>query len=283
MAQRPLQQSPLIYRKGIQMTHRDPQGRRGGYGDDQHHWQDDEQRQGFGAPYGDNPGRSQQQGDAYSGGARNQEARHFGGPAQQSGYGSGPQGRYEGGYGTSSQQQGGPSAWHRGDPEADARYGQQPYRQESGYRGPQMPPYEQPGPQRYQGQGSSGSAGWQGEWQDRESRIPEPQGAGYARHQGYQSGPGGHGSGYDNQFDPDYHQWRTEQLRSLDNDYHSWRQDRYKKFSDEFNSWRNSRQQQTSGGETPSRSGASSVSGSDEASSGSSPAQAPSSQGKASK
>ena len=43
------------------------------------------------------------------------------------------------------------------------------------------------------------------------------------------------------QFDPDYHQWRNEQLRTLDDDYRNWRQDRYKKFSDEFSHWRKNR------------------------------------------
>jgi hypothetical protein len=42
-------------------------------------------------------------------------------------------------------------------------------------------------------------------------------------------------------FDPDYHQWRDEQLRNLDNDYQDWRKERYQKFSDEFATWRNSR------------------------------------------
>lgn len=48
-------------------------------------------------------------------------------------------------------------------------------------------------------------------------------------------------SGWGSHWDPDYHQWREEQMRNLDNDYHTWRQERYKKFSEEFNSWRNSR------------------------------------------
>lgn len=43
------------------------------------------------------------------------------------------------------------------------------------------------------------------------------------------------------QFDPDYHQWRADQLRSLDNDYRQWRDERYKKFSEEFDSWRKNR------------------------------------------
>ncbi|MES2207588.1 MAG: hypothetical protein V4525_12460 [Pseudomonadota bacterium] len=46
-------------------------------------------------------------------------------------------------------------------------------------------------------------------------------------------------------FDPDYHQWREEQVRKLDSDYHSWREERYKKFADEFNEWRETRSKQS--------------------------------------
>ena len=49
------------------------------------------------------------------------------------------------------------------------------------------------------------------------------------------------------QFDPDYSQWRREQMKALDDDYHQWRQDRFKKFSDEFSNWRSSRTQQAGG------------------------------------
>ncbi|MBP7564721.1 MAG: hypothetical protein KA795_01815 [Burkholderiaceae bacterium] len=42
--------------------------------------------------------------------------------------------------------------------------------------------------------------------------------------------------------DPDYHQWREEQIRNLDNDYDTWRQERYSKFSEEFSTWRKNRQ-----------------------------------------
>lgn len=41
--------------------------------------------------------------------------------------------------------------------------------------------------------------------------------------------------------DPDYHQWREEQIRKLDSDYHQWRQERYQKFSEDFNTWRATR------------------------------------------
>ncbi len=74
---------------------------------------------------------------------------------------------------------------------------------------------------------------------------------------GYQSGYGGYGQGYGgrqggdaqqrDQFDPDYSQWRREQMRALDDDYQQWREDRFKKFSDEFSTWRSSRSQQAGG------------------------------------
>ncbi len=43
------------------------------------------------------------------------------------------------------------------------------------------------------------------------------------------------------QFEPDYHQWRNEQLSVLDADYQAWRGERYKKFASEFNQWRSGR------------------------------------------
>ena len=41
--------------------------------------------------------------------------------------------------------------------------------------------------------------------------------------------------------DPDYHQWRNEQIRLLDRDYDDYRQERYQKFIDEFGKWRSER------------------------------------------
>ena len=41
--------------------------------------------------------------------------------------------------------------------------------------------------------------------------------------------------------DPDYHQWRREQLDKLDRDYEEWRQHRYQRFADDFDTWRASR------------------------------------------
>lgn len=47
--------------------------------------------------------------------------------------------------------------------------------------------------------------------------------------------------------DPDYQQWRDEQLRLLDEDYDAWRKERYQKFSEDFSQWRSSRPARASG------------------------------------
>lgn len=47
--------------------------------------------------------------------------------------------------------------------------------------------------------------------------------------------------GQDNQFDPDYHHWRNEQIGKLDEDYKAWQGERRQKFSDEFGKWRSER------------------------------------------
>lgn len=59
------------------------------------------------------------------------------------------------------------------------------------------------------------------------------------------NGPGWGGSGdparTDRHIDPDYHQWRSEQLRQMDAEYDEWRKERYQRFSDDFNGWRGQR------------------------------------------
>jgi hypothetical protein len=45
----------------------------------------------------------------------------------------------------------------------------------------------------------------------------------------------------DREFDPEYLEWREEQLRRFDEDYRNWREERYRKFSEEFDAWRRSR------------------------------------------
>jgi hypothetical protein len=51
----------------------------------------------------------------------------------------------------------------------------------------------------------------------------------------------GDASGHQTYHDPDYLQWRREQMRNLDRDYAEWRKERYKKFSEDFDQWRRAR------------------------------------------
>lgn len=59
---------------------------------------------------------------------------------------------------------------------------------------------------------------------------------------------GGHEpSPHQDLYDPDYHQWRAEQMRSFDEDYRNWRQERFRRFSEDFNEWRQHRKQSQAG------------------------------------
>lgn len=118
----------------------------------------------------------------------------------------------------------------------------------------------------YQGGGYQGG-GYQVNYADQHRGYGSPN---YGHQEQWNDGRGdyGQGSGYSagnqaDDFDPDYQQWRNEQLRSLDADYRNWRQDRYKKFSDDFSSWRQNQQSGQSGqsGQTGSQQHASSGSG----------------------
>jgi hypothetical protein len=103
---------------------------------------------------------------------------------------------------------------------------------------------------REQGGGVGGSI-----MSDYGSAQQEPwQGSGMPRHTGTARGwsgeygrAGGYGAGreQERQWDPDYHQWRSEQLRRLDEDYEAFRKERYGKFSEEFNTWRANRASQS--------------------------------------
>ena len=44
--------------------------------------------------------------------------------------------------------------------------------------------------------------------------------------------------------EPDYQQWRREQMDALDNDYRAFRQERSQRFGDDFSSWRGNRDRQ---------------------------------------
>jgi hypothetical protein len=128
--------------------------------------------------------------------------------------------------------------------------------------------------------GHGGYSGWHG--QPAQSGPYGQSGMGQQRwgQQGQQGGSFGQGDSSQEQFDPDYHQWRSEQMKALDDDYKNWRQDRYKKFSDEFSTWRSGRQKNESGNMSGSGE-SSSGSGSGGASTGSNSGGSSSSSGKA--
>ena len=107
-----------------------------------------------------------------------------------------------------------------------------------GYRGSSHADYEDE-------DGAYGRAGNQG--QDYGSDMARDEGG--SRNSSFaQSGSYGartHGrsgwQGQDDQFDPDYHHWRKEQMGKLDEDYKAWQGERRQKFSDEFGKWRTER------------------------------------------
>ena len=107
-----------------------------------------------------------------------------------------------------------------------------------------------------------GSQGWQ-QHADRFQRTSTPGGYNQSlggNDQGGYQGNFGHSGGQHH--DPDYHQWRNEQIRGLDNDYKAWREERYSNFSNEFGEWRKGRKdkQSASGSDTSSTGNPSNVS-----------------------
>ena len=117
------------------------------------------------------------------------------------------------------------------------------------------------GPLGYMDETQRGSRNWQ-QHADRFQRASSQSGynpGGYTSPSrgGYDQGgyEGNFGSG-GMHHDPDYQQWRTEQIRGLDNDYKAWRDERYTNFSNEFGEWRKGRKdkQSDSGSSAGSRS-----------------------------
>ena len=113
----------------------------------------------------------------------------------------------------------------------------------------------------YYGEQQHGRSPWQGQGQGRQPWHETYDARDMAQtRQGWGENPGEgrrrYGEGHNDmgasdhsrehhaQFDPDYHQWRNEQMNALDEDYRAWRSDRYQKFSDEFSQWRNQRNAQ---------------------------------------
>ncbi|WP_332739315.1 hypothetical protein [Hydrogenophaga sp.] len=165
------------------------------------------------------------------------------------------------GFSSQARQQGSPDPAHR----PQGGYGREDQRGDHGgsdWHREQRPGREYRG-EEWQSGGAKGNAfrinepagsggGYYGA-QERE-RAPYESNYGYeSSHPSYQARGAGDWSGRPDsgiqnheqeQFDPDYHQWRREQMQALDEDYRQFRQDRYRKFSDEFSSWRSSRSQQ---------------------------------------
>jgi len=73
-------------------------------------------------------------------------------------------------------------------------------------------------------------------FEDRQGRVPNQ----FSRDED-QRGSGAQGR----RFDPDYEQWRHEQMQQLDDDYEAYRRERYGKFAEDFNAWRANRSTRT--------------------------------------
>ena len=69
---------------------------------------------------------------------------------------------------------------------------------------------------------------------------------------GVGSGVQGRGMRESRHSDPDYQQWRNEQLERFDDDFEAFRRERYGKFAEEFNTWRSSRANQKASSESSS-------------------------------
>lgn len=204
---------------------RDQRGEFGGRRD-----QDYERGSGYeGSPYGSNPGSNRWR----ESGARDRFEEQYGRGGQDD-YSTGGSlyGRRDDESRADWNEYGGRSAWQPGAPSQGHARRPQFGETEYGMYGP-----------RY---GSSYGAA-QGYGDERgDDRFGRQ---GYGRYGGPQYGGSQYGSsqsdperGQHHRFDPDYQQWREEQIRNLDNDYHSYRQERYRKFSDEFGTWRKNRE-----------------------------------------
>lgn len=276
------------------MTQRDNQARRDGQQGQERFDRDDGQGQFGGQSGGSNypsgqhhqggyssgqqGGYQEHAGRALQGSSYDQRGRPQGEQSYQRDYGGGQQHAYGGSQfgGDYGRQQGG--GYQGGDfgRAPGSGYGSDRGVYERGYFGGGQS-YPQGGRQEYArdyprpgqfepvgGYGDTGSsAGYAGPGDGERDYLRHTQGGAQQRgyFSAYQSGgPFGY-SGQNEQFDPDYHQWRAEQIRNLDNDYRTWRDDRYKKFSNEFNTWRSQRSSSASAGNTESGTGVTTGSG----------------------
>lgn len=250
------------------MAQRDPRHRHeGGYGAGRSHPHGQAYRHGDDARYGAY-GPADDEDSRYAG--RRDESSHEGrrtGPDEwaERGYGGRGGGEYEGGRGLRSGHFGSAGSYARGGyggygsnagPHAspgggsgdwgdDEGLGEGEY-SERGYQGRQggSDAYSRSGRGAYGGRpgGFAGGGGYGGSYGDDPRNWGARDDGGSAR-RGFASGSRDH-----SHHDPDYQQWRDEQMRSLDEDYRSWREERYRKFSDEFDAWRKNRPSPSEGG-----------------------------------
>lgn len=209
------------------MNQRDMQGQQGGHGNDQRRQpqaQDDRYLpHPQGAPRGQqddfNRHDSARQGGYQAGGHGDQQEGRMFDRGQQGDAGWAP-GSFGFQQGAGSSGPGGYAGRHEAQPGGRGDFGRHDDDRNQRYRGPDSAVEW----------GNSGAPPW---GRDDESFGSSPR-SGQGRF-------GAAGQADPHRFDPDYDQWRSEQLRNLDDDYDAWRKDRYKKFSAEFNAWRSSR------------------------------------------
>ena len=224
---------------------------RGGYDDNQQGFARPSAQHGGGYESGQHgSGRFDAQRREPSGGWNRQGGRGY--DAAGSGHGAGPA---SGQYGMQRGSTGGPDqgrsypqrqgmdsgsyGWGGYGPNAD-RYGYRNQDRSGGQFMGDQQGYRGYGLQGGRSQASYGGYGRYGDDGDGAGNWGASPGVGEsARHD--QRGGWGQG-GRERHFDPDYHQWREEQIRNLDTDYDDWRRERYGKFSDEFTTWRAGRQ-----------------------------------------
>ncbi|MDM0078509.1 hypothetical protein QTH90_29160 [Variovorax sp. J2P1-59] len=78
---------------------------------------------------------------------------------------------------------------------------------------------------------------------------------------GVGSGVQGRGMRVSRHSDPDYQQWRDEQLERFVDDFEAFRRERYGKFAEEFNTWRSNRAGQRASSESSSGAASNATSG----------------------
>ena len=130
--------------------------------------------------------------------------------------------------------------------DAQWRREQPPYDDVSRYPGDHQTGEDYSGSGRVDHGALRGARPWGGGYGKRYGDRPHGEHGGMGSRSGESGNDGGylwpdHEAGYDDPLDPDYRQWRDEQMRALDRDYRDWRAERYKKFSEEFVQWRGSR------------------------------------------